>query len=136
MQSLCGFSEDILNGDIIQINMGALTEQFVGQELLAYEDPYRKSGLHYWARKKKNSSAEVDYLCTFGSHVIPIEVKSGKTGRLRSLHSFINAYKPELALRVYAAPYRVDETIVSVPLYGIGGVRRLLESLLSRDRVK
>ena len=61
---------------------GAWAEQFVGQQLLAQGfEPLR-----YWARNKPNSSAEVDFVIENNGEIIPIEVKSGTAGKLRSLH--------------------------------------------------
>lgn len=82
------------------INIGNLSEQFVGQHLLYSLEPYRKPELHYWVREKANSSAEIDYLISDKGKVIPIEVKSGKTGSLKSLHRFINDKHIDFAVRV------------------------------------
>ena len=48
--------------DFIKINAGAVAEQFVAQELMAYQDPYVANSLYYWAREARNSNAEVDDL--------------------------------------------------------------------------
>ncbi|MFH0791448.1 MAG: DUF4143 domain-containing protein, partial [Candidatus Omnitrophota bacterium] len=54
MQNACGLqAELILTNDFVQINSGAVTEQFIGQELRAYSDSYLKRGLFFWARDKK-----------------------------------------------------------------------------------
>lgn len=68
------------------VNEGALAEQFVGQHL-AFMDP-GKSDLHYWLREGKSENAEVDYVIAAGSAILPIEVKSGTSGTLKSLHQF------------------------------------------------
>lgn len=60
------------------INKGKLVEAFVGQELLAYFETYTKTGLYYWQRDTRGSSAEVDYVIQKGNHILPLEVKSGK----------------------------------------------------------
>jgi hypothetical protein len=67
---------------------GKQAEQFVGQELQASGN----ENLFYWARDKRGSSAEVDYLIEKEGEVIPIEVKSGKSGKLKSLHLLLNTY--------------------------------------------
>src|SRR3990167_10761960 len=79
--------------DLTLIHSGALAEQFVGQELIAYANPYEKAQLHFWEREKKGSDAEVDYVVMIGSDVIPIEVKSGMTGKLKSMQVFLNEKK-------------------------------------------
>ncbi|NGX59725.1 MAG: hypothetical protein KR126chlam3_00882 [Chlamydiae bacterium] len=85
----------VLENHLIQINRGALAEQFVGQELLAYHSPYQEGQLFYWERDKKGSEAEVDFLYVFDQLVIPIEVKAGPYGKLKSLQSFmVNVHHP------------------------------------------
>ncbi|MEI6805080.1 MAG: AAA family ATPase, partial [Myxococcaceae bacterium] len=71
--------------DIQQINSGSIAEQLVGQELLAYQYPYEGPKLHYWHREARTSTAEVDYVIQEGSQIIPVEVKSGTTGRRKSI---------------------------------------------------
>ncbi len=67
----------------------ALSEQFVGQELLILNLATEEAQLFYWQRDAKNSSAEVDYIITVGRDIIPLEVKSGATGKLKSLKLFM-----------------------------------------------
>ena len=73
-------------GDPTLVNRGAVAEQFVGQHLLYSEAPYRTPALHYRARETRNAAAEIDYVIAVGSRVVPVEVKAGATGSLRSLH--------------------------------------------------
>ena len=126
MQNLSGAAEQLLDGDPMRIDDGAVAEQFVGQELLAYRSPYERPELSYWRRRRKNSSAEVDYLTVAAGRVVPVEVKAGKTGRLRSLAVFAERYRPPLAVRVYGGLLRRDGDIVSVPLYGLERLRPFL----------
>jgi predicted AAA+ superfamily ATPase len=67
---------------------GKMAEQFVGQELRASGN----ENLYYWVREKRGSSAETDYLIEKEGEVIPIEVKSGKSGKLKSLHLLLSTY--------------------------------------------
>ena len=126
MQNLCGATDQLLDGDPMRINDGAVAEQFVGQELLAHRSPYERPELYYWHRRQKNSTAEVDYLTAAAGRVIPIEVKAGKAGRLRSLAVFADRYAPPVAARVYAGPFRRDRGLLSVPLYGLERLPSLL----------
>lgn len=134
MQNALGAAPELLDGDPMRVNDGALAEQFAGQELLAAAPPHRTPELFFWARREKGSNAEVDYLLPAGGHAIPIEVKSGKTGRLRSLHSFVERYRPPAAVRVYAGPCRRDAGILSVPLYAIERLPALLEREVAARR--
>ena len=76
---------ELLSQDILLMNQGAIAEQLVGQELIAYQDCYEEAKLYYWCREEKGSLAEVDYVLNVDSQIIPVEVKSGKSGRLKSL---------------------------------------------------
>lgn len=115
--------------DLMQINSGALAEQFVGQELLAYADPYQHSALYYWDREKKGAMAEVDYVIQAGAHILPIEVKAGTTGSLKSLSQFLIDKKAPFGIRISQHPLSFHERILSVPLYMIHQLPRLIASL-------
>ncbi len=119
MQNLSGVTDQLLDGDPMRIDDGAVAEQFVGQELLAHRSPYERPELFYWHRREKNSSAEVDYLVAAGGRVLPVEVKAGKAGRLRSLGVFADRYRPPAMVRVYGDRFRRDGDLISVPLYAM-----------------
>ena len=119
MQNLSGVTDQLLDGDPMRIDDGAVAEQFVGQELLAHRSPYERPELFYWHRREKNSSAEVDYLVAAGGRVVPVEVKTGKAGRMRSLSVFAERYGPPVTVRVYGDRFRRDGHLISVPLYAI-----------------
>ncbi|MBM4310897.1 MAG: DUF4143 domain-containing protein [Deltaproteobacteria bacterium] len=89
MQHICGLDpkESLSAADLTGIYRGAIAEQFVGQELLAAGGS-ENNKLYYWSRLKKGSSAEVDFVIARNGKIIPIEVKSGSAGRMRSLHVF------------------------------------------------
>ena len=115
--------------DLMQINSGALAEQFVGQEFLAYESSYLNSQLYYWERDKKGSMAEVDYVIQLGSRIIPIEVKAGATGRLRSLNQFIIEKDAPFGIRISKHPLSFYDKVLSVPIYLISQLPRLIENV-------
>ena len=83
-QYLSGIRFDIefQERNLLSIHNGAMAEQFVGQELMVSQ----QSELYYWARESKSSSAEVDFLIATDNAILPIELKSGSSGRMRSLH--------------------------------------------------
>ena len=106
------FSKDHL----LSIYRGALAEQFVGQELLANG----QQELYYWARSTKSSTAEVDYLINHHDSVIPLEVKSGSSGRLKSLHLLLKQYAH--VTQAYVLSDREmgqipDQKLTFIPLY-------------------
>jgi uncharacterized protein len=101
-------------------NKGEITEAFVGQEILAYQDPDLDTSLYYWHRESRSSNAEVDYLIQQESDVIPVEVKSGTTGWLRSMHKFLEEHSSSpYGLRFYRGDFHVDGRIKSYPLYAV-----------------
>jgi predicted AAA+ superfamily ATPase len=113
--------------DILQINSGMLAEQFVGQELLAYAEPDQNASLLFWERNE--GQAEVDFITTVGSDIIPIEVKAGVTGKLRSMHEFLREKKSRLGIRISEQPLQFQDKILSIPFYLIHSLNRLVRSL-------
>jgi predicted AAA+ superfamily ATPase len=122
--------QTIFEEEIIQIRSGALAEQLVGQELLAYSDSYEPPQLYFWKRENKNSKAEVDYVVQIGTHIIPLEVKSGKTGHLKSLHRFMEDKKSPLGVKVSGAELSLEKNILSVPFYLIHQLPRLIQEAI------
>ena len=118
------YSESARKKDFTTIFKGAVAEQFTGQEFIACQSPYTKAGLYYWGRQAKSSTAEVDYLIEKDAHVIPFEIKSGPTGRMKSMHMFIAKYHSEVAVRISQAPFKKETPIVSLPFYAIEGFLR------------
>ncbi len=116
--------------DLTLINGGNIAEQFVGQELIAYSKPYTRPILYYWEREKIGAEAEVDYVIEVGNHIIPLEVKAGKKGHLRSLRQFMVEKKSPLGLRVSQASLALEDGILSVPFYMIQEIPRLVSEIL------
>ena len=92
-----------------------------------------QQGLYYWAREARTSNAEVDYLIPFGSQTLPLEVKAGKSGALRSLHLFLQEYKAPIGIQVSQSNQQYDNTLLSIPLYAIHGLAATLPVVLKRD---
>ena len=117
----------------ILVNEGPLAEQFIGQHLACLE--HRKPELYYWLREGRSSNAEVDYLFTRGSEILPVEVKAGVSGSLKSLHQFVlekgcpralrfDLNKPSAAaVRAKARSGKsvkdVEFELLSLPLYAV-----------------
>ncbi len=101
-------------------NKGELVEAFVGQELLAYSDPIKKENLYYWVRAEHSAQAEIDYLVQIEGKIIPIEVKSGKSLHLRSMHAFLQYHKnTPYGIRIWSNNRHIEENLHSYPLYGV-----------------
>jgi predicted AAA+ superfamily ATPase len=129
--------------DLMLLNAGAIAEQFVGQHLLHARPLWESPELYYWAREKATSAAEIDYVISRGSRIIPVEVKAGKTGRLRSLWQFVAEKHVDLALRFNLdKPSLLNTTdtihdgsklsyrLLSLPLYLIDHTHRLVDEVL------
>jgi hypothetical protein len=81
------------------INEGALAEQFIGQHLLYLNNGKSEPAVHYWIREGKSSNAGVDFVISRGTWIIPVEVKAGKSGSLKSIQQFIIQKNKRFALR-------------------------------------
>ena len=116
----------ILAPDATIVNRGILTEAFVGQEILAYSPPQKRGALFYWHREAHASNAEVDYMLARGQDIIPVEVKSGATGTLRSLHLFLkekSSVSP-YGIRFSGHNFSIFQKIHSYPLYAVANLFR------------
>ncbi len=128
MQNACGLQTELtLTNDFIQINAGAVTEQFIGQELRAYFDSHLEHNLFFWARDKKSSSAEVDYVVVVDSLILPVEVKAGKTGTLKSLKLFIKEKKASFGIRFSQEKLSLYDKVLTMPLYMAEQMRKLAQ---------
>jgi len=106
-----GIQKQIIGSDDLNsIYQGTLIEHLIGQEILSFQ--YNAlSALNFWVREKKESTAEVDYLFSYNGLIIPIEVKSGATGTLKSLHSFMDLAPHDIAIRFYAGALKITNAI-------------------------
>ena len=114
--------------DIMLINRGSLAEQLVGQELLAYFDRHELAQLFYWQRDQAGSSAEVDYVIALGTQIIPIEVKAGATGKLKSMQILMREKQLPVGVRISQKPLALDGQVLSLPLYMISELARLVQN--------
>lgn len=121
-------AHQVFNEDVHLIHQGAIAEQFVGQELLSYQDCLLEPELHYWSRDVVGSQAEVDYLITQDSQILPIEVKAGSAGTLKSLHQFMKEKNSTLGVRILGAPLTYRQNILSIPFYLISELSRLVKN--------
>lgn len=100
--------EVFTSNDLNNLYKGRIAEHIVAQELIVSSDNYLQP-LLFWVREKNNSNAEVDFLLSTSYGMIPIEVKSGATGHLKSLLLYVEESKTPLAIRLYAGEYRKEE---------------------------
>ncbi|OGT32419.1 MAG: hypothetical protein A3C44_04155 [Gammaproteobacteria bacterium RIFCSPHIGHO2_02_FULL_39_13] len=121
-------TEILFKKDILLADRGKLAEQFVGQELLAYDSPFDESNLYFWSREQRSSMAEVDFVTTVDAKIIPIEVKAGTTGRLKSLHLFMEEKKSLCGIRLSQHILSRVNAVISLPLYLTSEISRLIKS--------
>lgn len=89
---------------------GALTEQYVAQELHAAGYP-----LYYFATAR--STGEIDFMLQGDLDCVPIEVKAEQNLRARSLRAFCDKYKLGMAIRSSMSNYKQEDWLTNVPLY-------------------
>lgn len=102
MNAVCGIRSISLEAmrDRRFVNEGKMAEQFVGQQLLTVGEYYRHPRLHYWLREGRQANAEIDFLLESAPSIIPVEVKSGASGSLKSLHQFVAVKSSPFAIRL------------------------------------
>lgn len=96
--------------DLNSAYKGAVIPHLVTQELISLQSISAHKP-NFWVREKSQSNAEVDLLYSYQRFVIPIEIKSGSTGTLRSLHQFIDAVDHPYAIRMYAGTFNVEKAV-------------------------
>ncbi len=94
--------------DMSDLQRGKIIQHLIYQEVLTLSD----YGVmpHFWVKESKDSNAEVDLVYPYKDLMIPIEIKSGKSGTLRSLHEFINRSEHTMAVRFYAGHFSIEHT--------------------------
>ena len=107
------------NGSDMEKNwLGQICEQFIGQSLVAKGSRETRSYPHYWLRENKTGSAELDFLKAYQGKIIPIEVKAGGSGTLKSLHTFMAERNFSTAIRFDALPPSLQNIEVRTPVKG------------------
>lgn len=150
MNAICGLGWDAVQGqtDVQLVNAGAGAEQFIGQHLqyLHADRPNRQ--LTYWLREGRASNAEVDYVAAFSGCIVPVEVKAGRTGTLKSLHQFVAEKHARFAVRFHTeqpeiqtvralarrktGSQAVQYQLLSLPLYLVERLPHFIDALSAR----
>jgi predicted AAA+ superfamily ATPase len=100
---------------------GALTEQFVLQELKALGGSLP---VYFWANTKNTSS--VDFLLQWEDNIIPLEVKASINLQSKSLKAYMDSWKPPIAIRSSLADYNRNGSLYEIPLYLVGMFREMI----------
>ena len=126
---------------IVFQNKGALAEQFVGQQIRVFQSRFEDPALFHWQRLGRRQG-EIDYIIQQGTTIVPIEIKSGARGAMKSLHQFMYDKNLPLAVRIdQNSPSliemnikttlgdKVSYSLLSIPLYLTEILPRLLEQV-------
>ncbi len=121
------------------VNKGAIAEMFVGLEFIKNGNTRIPESLYYWENLSRGASAEVDYISAYNMDVLPIEVKSGVSGKMKSLRMFMQNKSVHTAIRTSLENFgkleianlqggtnEKDYTINIIPLYAIYNYRKFL----------
>lgn len=107
----------LLDGDDLFVEFkGALTEQYVCQQLKTIED----LGVYYYTNDR--GSCEIDFVVDNGEQIVPIEVKAETNLRAKSLKTYRERFEPELSVRTSMADYKKEDWLLNLPLYAIGNI--------------
>ncbi len=107
----------VLNGSgIFEEAKGALTEQYVAQELRLRDD----FDVFYWS--SGTSQAEVDFLVQIGESVYPLEVKAAENLQAKSLRVYRDKFSPPRSYRTSLSPYRAESCLTNIPLYALAAI--------------
>ncbi len=107
----------LLDGDDLFVEFkGALTEQYVCQQLKTVED----LGIYYYTNDR--GSCEIDFVVDNGEQIVPIEVKAKTNLRAKSLKTYRERFEPELSVRTSMADYKKEDWLLNLPLYAIENI--------------
>ena len=111
------------------VDKGSVAEMMAGLEILKYMSPHERHDLYYWQDTNKGNAAEVDYVVAKGGHVVPIEVKSGVKGSMKSLYELLSKPQKDIPYAIrcslenfgsFVSP--AGKSISICPLYAISNI--------------
>lgn len=136
-----GIQKEFFVKDFLEdVYEGRISEHIAGQELFTISS----SQIHqpaFWVREKKQSSAEIDYVIQFEDLIIPVEVKHGKVGTLKSLMQFVDMAPHHYAVRIYSGVLNTEEFktaagkkffLLNLPFYLVENIFKYLEWFIKR----
>ncbi len=98
---------------------GALTEQYVCQQLKTVED----LDIYYYTNNR--GSCEIDFIVDTGEKIIPVEVKAEVNLRAKSLKTYQEKFSPEICVRTAMSDYKKEDWLVNLPLYAIDQIIKI-----------
>lgn len=110
----------LLDGNDLFVEFkGALTEQYVCQQLKTIED----LDIYYYTNDR--GSCEVDFVVDAGEQIVPVEVKAEVNLRAKSLKTYREKFSPALSVRTSMADFKQEDGLVNLPLYAIAQIARI-----------
>lgn len=106
---------------------GALTEQYVLQENAAINI----ASVYYWT---SDGTAEVDFVFSKGTEILPLEVKGGENLRVKSLKIYCDTYHPAYAIWASFSNLQYDIGLLKIPLYTFFIMSRYLDAIYSQGQ--
>ena len=134
--------QTLLSSPVESVLQGRVAESVVGQLLLC-ADTTANANLHFWVRETSRANAEVDYLVSTSFGLVPVEVKAGTAGTLKSLHQYLQRSGTKLGLRLYSGEWTDEQhdvvmsdevltyRLLSLPIFMAEYVPKLLFDLVT-----
>lgn len=118
-------SKLILTGTAAElVNKGHITEMVAGLELLKYNSPTQRHDLYYWQNLSRGAQAEVDYVIAKNMKVVPLEVKAGTSGSMRSMYQLMSDKKLDYGIRTSLENFGKINNIDIIPIYALSNLFR------------
>lgn len=121
---------------------GGLAEQIAAQQLHLLSSDFNREGQIFHWRREGGRTGEIDYLLDLDGKILPVEVKSGSAGSMKSLHQFMHDKRLPLAIRLDRNPptlqsidvattqgQPVSYQLLNLPHYLCGFVKEILHEL-------
>lgn len=121
LSCMVGLNQQVLleKNDLFVEFKGALTEQYVCQQLKTIED----LGIYYYTNDR--GSCEIEFIIDTGKQIIPVEVKAEINLKAKSLKTYQEKFTPKLSIRTAMTDFKKEETLINLPLYSIENIVKL-----------
>lgn len=121
LSCMVGLHQQVLleKNDLFVEFKGALTEQYVCQQLKTIEDLV----IYYYTNDR--GSCEIDFIIDTGKQIIPVEVKAEINLKAKSLKTYQEKFTPKLSIRTAMTDFKKEETLINLPLYSIENIVKL-----------
>jgi uncharacterized protein len=111
--------------------LGSVVEQTIGQELLYLDDSGAHTGLFYWSRADKRATAEIDYLVASGETIVPVEVKAGAAGHMKSLLRFLaEHHQSPVGVKFSEQNFTMNNKILAIPVYAVSRLKDIITAVI------